>query len=122
MTPVETASAETGPSVWHVYVVRDSGGSLYTGITTDVERRVAEHGGRGGRGAKYLRGRGPLELAFRSEIGSRAQALKVESRIKRLSKARKEQIVILAPDLEELLLMLAMSPGDDHDSSDDSAR
>ncbi|TMQ51857.1 MAG: GIY-YIG nuclease family protein, partial [Candidatus Eisenbacteria bacterium] len=47
---------------WHVYIVRTRDGTLYTGITIDVERRLAEHRADGGRGARYLRGRQPLEI------------------------------------------------------------
>ncbi len=79
-------------SAWHVYLVRCAGGSLYTGIATDVERRFAEHD-RGAKGAKYLRGKGPLELVFQREAGARALALRVESRIKRMPKARKEALI-----------------------------
>lgn len=106
--PAHAARSE----VWHVYFVRVRDGSLYTGITTDVERRVAEHAGQGGKGAKYLRGRGPLELVFHVEIGSRARALKVESRIKRLTKTRKEQIVARPPGAEGLLTMLGIAGAD----------
>ena len=78
--------------IWHVYLIRCGDGSLYTGITTDVERRLAEH--RAGKGAKYLRGRGPLELAYSRPIGDRAAASREEARIKRLSKAAKETLVV----------------------------
>ena len=78
--------------IWHVYLIRCADGSLYTGITTDVERRLAEH--RAGKGAKYLRGRGPLELAYSRPIGDRAAASREEARIKRLSKAAKETLVV----------------------------
>ena len=77
--------------IWHVYLIRCADGSLYTGITTDVERRLAEH--RAGKGAKYLRGRGPLELAYSRPIGDRAAASREEARIKRLSKAAKEALI-----------------------------
>ncbi len=87
---------------WHVYIVRCSRGSLYTGIATDVARRFAEHGSDGARGAKYLRGKGPLELVFQRSIGPRGLAQRVESRIKRLSKARKEAL-IRGTDIEPLL-------------------
>ena len=78
--------------IWHVYLIRCADGSLYTGITTDVERRLAEH--RAGKGAKYLRGRGPLELAYSRPIGDRAAASREEARIKRLSKAAKETLIL----------------------------
>jgi len=68
-------------------------GSLYTGIATDVERRIAEHLKGNGKGSKYLRGRGPLELVFVQGCESRGAALSAESRMKRLSKADKEEAI-----------------------------
>ena len=78
---------------WHLYLVRCHDGSLYTGITTNVARRFAEHQGSNGAGAKYLRGRGPLVLVFQKKLGSRSLALGVESKVKKLSKARKEELM-----------------------------
>lgn len=86
---------------WYVYMVRCRDGSLYTGIATDVERRFAEH--QDNRGAKYLRGRGPLALVFKQRIGQRGQALKVEQNIKRLPRHAKERLVQTGTGLEELL-------------------
>lgn len=80
-------------SVWSVYLVRCRDGSLYTGIAVDVERRFAEHVRSDGRGAKYLRGRGPLELVATCSIGDRGLAQSIEHRIKRLSKPDKEMLV-----------------------------
>ena len=96
--------------MWHVYVLRAKNGSLYTGIATDVARRLAEHEQARGKGAKSLRGRGPLRLAYRRPVGSRALALKVEHGIKRLSKLEKEQLVEANPDTPGLLEMLAIRP------------
>lgn len=76
---------------WHLYIIQCGDGSLYTGITTDVKRRLAAH--RENRGAKYLRGRGPLSLVFAKKIGSRGRALKVERRIKKLPKHKKERLI-----------------------------
>ena len=78
---------------WSIYMVRCRTGALYTGIATDVARRLAEHRGKKGRGAKYLRGRGPLRLVFKRAIGSKSLALKLERRIKRLPKRRKEALI-----------------------------
>jgi putative endonuclease len=78
---------------WHVYFVRCRDGALYTGIATDVSRRLAEHEQGAGKGAKYLRGRGPLLLVLNKAVGRRGLALRVEARIKRLPKARKEELV-----------------------------
>ncbi|MFC1994161.1 GIY-YIG nuclease family protein [Chloroflexota bacterium] len=74
-------------------MVRCQDGSLYTGITTNVARRFAEHQETNGAGAKYLRGRGPLILVFQKKLGGRSLALGVESKVKKLSKARKEELI-----------------------------
>jgi len=68
---------------WYVYILRCGDGSLYTGIATDVDRRLAEH--QTNKGAKYLRGRGPLKLVFEKQVGSRSQALKIEHKVKGLT-------------------------------------
>ena len=78
---------------WWVYVVRCRDRSLYTGIALDVERRIAEHRRGGRKGAKYLRGRGPLRLVLAREIGAKSLALRVERRVKRLRKAEKEALI-----------------------------
>lgn len=76
---------------WSVYLIRTGGGALYAGIAIDVVARLQSH--RAGRGAKALRGRGPLELAFTIAVGSHSTALRLEARIKRLPKAKKEELV-----------------------------
>ncbi|HEV8701602.1 MAG TPA: GIY-YIG nuclease family protein [Candidatus Polarisedimenticolia bacterium] len=78
---------------WSVYVVRCGDGTLYTGIATNIRRRLAEHARHDGRGAKYVRGRGPLRLVFVRAVGTRGMALQIESRIKKLPKARKEALI-----------------------------
>ncbi len=93
-------------ALWSVYVVRTRDGALYTGISTDVARRVGEHAE--GRGAKALRGRGPLELVFRRRIGAVGLALRVERRLKRLSRLEKEDVVRRAPTRARLLARLAL--------------
>ena len=94
-------------TVWFVYLVRTHAGALYTGITTDVDRRVAMHAS--ARGAKYLRGRGTLELAYSRRIGDRSLASRAEHAIKRLSKVQKESLVDAAPTRRRLLRMLAVT-------------
>lgn len=76
---------------WHVYIVRCRDGSLYTGIAIDVQRRLSEH--QDNKGAKYLRGRGPVELVFEKKVGSKSAALKLEREIKQLPKRKKEAFV-----------------------------
>jgi putative endonuclease len=83
-------------------MLRCGDGSLYTGIATDVSRRVAEHGS-GAKGSRYLRGRGPLELVLQSEVGDRGLATRAELRIKRLSKYAKEALIASNNGLQELL-------------------
>jgi putative endonuclease len=75
-----------------LYIVRCADGALYTGIATDVEKRLAEHAS-GVRGAKFLRGRGPLKVVFTEAVGDRASALRLEHRVKRLTRAQKLEIV-----------------------------
>lgn len=78
-------------SVWHLYILRCGDGTLYTGITTDVEKRLEAH--RSGKGAKYTRGRSPLELIYREECGSHSDALKRELTVKKLSREQKEMLI-----------------------------
>ena len=63
-------------STWYLYILRCRDGTLYTGITTDVEKRFEAHCS--GKGAKYTRGRGPLELVYRETCQNHSQALKRE--------------------------------------------
>lgn len=80
-------------SDWFVYVLRCGDGSLYTGITTDVARRMAEHASGGPKAAKYLRGRGPLELAYSVPVDGKSTALAMERWIKAQPRNRKEKII-----------------------------
>lgn len=77
--------------IWYLYILRCGDDTLYTGITTDVARRFAAH--QEGRGAKYTRGRGPLEIAYQEVCGTHSQALKRELEIKALS--RREKLALL---------------------------
>ncbi|MDT8427798.1 MAG: GIY-YIG nuclease family protein [Pseudomonadales bacterium] len=83
----------SGTAVWSVYLIRCGDGSLYTGISTDVTRRLAEHQQGAPKGARYLRGRGPLQLLFQAEAGDRASASRLEWRVKRLSREDKLKLV-----------------------------
>lgn len=77
----------TAAPLWYLYMLETAEGALYTGITTNVSRRLAQH--ETGRGAKALRGRGPLVLRHHEPVGSRGEALRLEAQIKRLSAERK---------------------------------
>ena len=89
-------------SDYSVYIVRCADGSLYTGLAIDVARRIDEHE-RGRRGARYLRGRGPLKLEFAERVGDRGAATRIEQRLKRLAKPDKERLITGERSLGNLL-------------------
>jgi len=97
---------------WSLYLLRDETNSLYTGITTDVERRLSEHRENSRYGAKYTRSRKQLELVYSCELGDRSLASRAEYRLKRLVKKEKEAIVEKGYDHLELLAFLGL-PIDD---------
>ena len=76
---------------WYLYILRCGDGTLYTGITTDVQARFAQH--REGKGAKYTRGRGPLEVVYTEECEDHSAALKRELAVKALSREEKEKML-----------------------------
>ncbi len=80
---------------WFVYLIESSDGRLYTGITTDVERRFLEHQGVLGkdRGAKFFRGRRPVAVVYTESHPSRSEASRREAEIKKLSAAAKQALV-----------------------------
>jgi len=80
-------------SAWYVYLIRCRDGSLYTGISVDPQRRLREHQSGGPRGAKYLRGKGPLQLVFSHPAADRSSASKLEYRFKKLSHSSKERLI-----------------------------
>jgi len=81
----------TGMGDHYVYVIECADGTLYTGYTTDVERRVAEHDA--GEGAKYTRGRTPVELVHVESFDSRSAAMSREHEVKALSRGEKERLI-----------------------------
>jgi putative endonuclease len=76
---------------WYVYILRCGDGSLYTGSTDNVARRLAAH--RAGKGAKYTRGRGPLELVYTEKLPDKSSALRREWAIKHLSRQEKLALI-----------------------------
>ena len=78
--------------LWYVYVIRASDNSLYTGITTDVERRFQEHCGTE-KGARYFRGRQPLEVVLCENHPDRSSALRREADIKKLTRDQKLKLI-----------------------------
>jgi putative endonuclease len=90
-------------SAWSVYIVRCSDDSFYTGIATDVARRLGEHES-GIIGAKYLRGRTPLELVFEQQVGDRSLASKIEHRIKKLPRHEKANFQNLPARIHQMIV------------------
>ena len=77
---------------WYLYMDRCPSGALYTGITTDVEKRIAAHNS--GNGAKAIKALGrPVKLVYTKKAGSKSEALKMEARIKKFSKREKEALI-----------------------------
>ena len=80
-----------GSSVWFVYLLRCRDGSLYCGMTNNLDTRMKKHND--GTGAKYTRGRGPVELVYTEEQKTATAARKREAEIKKMTKADKERLI-----------------------------
>ena len=78
---------------WSVYMLRCNDNSLYTGITTDLTRRIREHNHDNKTGAKYTRVRRPVKLVYFESLSSRSEASQREHQIKRLTKQQKERLI-----------------------------
>lgn len=76
---------------WYAYILKCIDGTFYTGMTSDLARRVAAHAA--GTGAKYTRGRGPVALVWKRLVKDRSAALKLEAAIKRLSRVAKAALI-----------------------------
>ena len=92
---------DEGMQDWFLYMIKCGDGSLYTGIAVDVARRFADH--QTGKGAKYLRGRGPLQLVFNKRIGERRLALKLERRVKQLPRHKKQDLIQTGAGFDQLM-------------------
>ena len=77
--------------MWYLYILRCGDDTLYTGITNDVSARLKAHAS--GKGAKYTRGREPLELVYQEEQDSYSAALKREHQVKQLTRAQKLHMI-----------------------------
>ena len=80
------------PPAWFVYLVRCQDDTLYCGIAKDLARRLTEHNS-ADKGAKYTRGRRPVQLVYTEEVTSRAKATQREGQIKKLSRAQKMALI-----------------------------
>ncbi len=81
-----------GTTPWHVYIIHCSDGTLYTGIAKDLKKRITEHNSDKG-GAKYTKPRRPVELVYFKQVESRSAAAKLEYRIKRMTLAKKKEMI-----------------------------
>jgi putative endonuclease len=79
-------------NIWRVYMVRCSDGTLYTGITNDLEKRIEAHNS-GKDGARYTRSRRPVTLVYSEQAGTKSEAASLEYRIKKLPRAKKKELV-----------------------------
>ena len=84
---------DSGTAGWSVYLLRCSDGSLYAGVARDLDRRLRQHNGELGGGARYTRGRRPVQLAWSEAHGDRASAQRREVQIKRLSRRAKLELI-----------------------------
>lgn len=82
---------KTMEATWYLYILRCKDGTYYTGITTDVQKRLETH--RSGKGAKYTRGRTPLELVYSETCVDHSHALKREREVKKLKRGEKEVLI-----------------------------
>jgi putative endonuclease len=98
-------------------MVRCHDGSLYTGISTDVGRRFAQHQGKGNTGSKYLKGKAPLILVFKKKVGSKSLALQMERRVQKLSKARKERLIDVPGRIEDIVRQTGAGSHQAHQTS-----
>ncbi|MFU8837161.1 MAG: GIY-YIG nuclease family protein [Thiohalomonadaceae bacterium] len=89
---MHTGLTHTMPKHWYVYILRCQDGSFYTGVTTDLVRRLAEHN-HGSRGARYTRARRPVQLCYQEHAIDRSQAQQREHALRKLSAAAKRQLV-----------------------------
>ena len=100
---------EATPPSWWIYIL-DCDGRLYTGVTTDPERRLREHRTGRSRAARFTRGATSVELRYVVVVGDRSLALQTEYRLKRLTRAEKLKLCDQSPSTSDLLERLALAP------------
>lgn len=96
--------------VWSVYMIKTRMNTLYTGVSTDVSRRFNEHCEGSRKGARYLKGKAPLELVWQRAALNKRQAMQLEYRIKQLPRATKDRLVLGRLQLTELFPDLCSEP------------
>ena len=93
MADTSSSADSKAESAWVLYILETADARLYTGITTNLKRRFAEHSQGGQLGAKALRGRSPLQVVYTSPFDDRSQASAAEYRVKQLTRAAKERLI-----------------------------
>ena len=88
--------------VWSVYLIRTRLNTLYAGVTTDVDRRFKEHASNSKKGARYLRGKGPLVLMWHQAIGDKKEAMSLEYKIKQIDRKKKLSLIHGSLTLEDI--------------------
>ena len=86
-------TATSDPANWSVYILRCADGSLYTGIATDVSRRLREHNGEIAGGARYTRSRRPVQVVYAEPAEDRSAAARREAHIKSLTRRQKDRLI-----------------------------
>ena len=81
-----------GSDIWHIYMVRCSDGTLYTGITNDLNKRIEAHNS-GKEGARYTRSRRPVKLVYSEQVESKSAAAKLEYQLKKLPRLKKIRLI-----------------------------
>ena len=81
---------------YSLYIIECADDTYYTGIATDVQRRILEHNGAKGRGARYTSARRPVFLVYEASFATRSDALKEEARVKRLTRHQKQMLIAAA--------------------------
>ncbi|ART83062.1 endonuclease [Oceanisphaera profunda] len=102
----ESIQPENTPAPWYLYLVRCVDGSLYAGISLDPERRCMEHNQQRSRASRYVWARRPAHLVWQREVADQSQALKLELRLKRLTKVKKEQLLLQDNGWQALLAQI----------------
>lgn len=103
---METVIADNADKEWFVYILRCGNGALYTGVTTDVARRVGEHEHKGRLAARFTRAFAPVERVYSCCAGPKSLAYRIEYRIKRLPRRKKALIVSRNFSTKQLIAFL----------------
>ena len=103
MTEKQNENGLLRESEWSLYMIKTRLNTLYTGISTDVDRRFKEHSGVSKRAARYLKGKGPLELVWQQPVGSKSEALVLEYLVKKLNRRQKQNLIDGEMALKSLL-------------------